>query len=148
MKAFSSSFIHFLARLISIKCHGGISDFPKIHEEKRRYRANPTMSKHVLYLGTWDCSVEGLSGLFDQVCQSMVLWGALLHRLFNVNVDPIHKLSLGQVDLLCYPRRPVLLVHNVGEMNVTFTKKESKKEKKLWGKWANYLLTVSTTIFF
>lgn len=64
--------------------------------------------------------MESLSGLFDQVCQSMVLRWALFHSLFYVDIDSIHKLTFGQVDFLCYPRCPVILVHNVGEGNVTF----------------------------
>ena len=61
-----------------------------------------------MYLGARDFSVEGLCDLLDQGGQGGVLWGAQSYWFFNVQVDSIHELRLGQVDLLRDPGGPAL----------------------------------------
>lgn len=73
------------------------------------------------HLRTWDLPVEGLSGLFHQDCQSMVLRRPFCYHLFNVNVDAIHELRFGYIQLVVYPHRPIFLVHDVREGDITFT---------------------------
>lgn len=98
-------------------------------------------------LRSWHLLVESLSGLFDKVCQSMILRWALFHSLFNVDVDPIHKLTFGQVDFLCYPRRPVNWVHNVRQGDVTWLHQQEKEGKtELLYSTTSTLITVKVVL--